>query len=675
MWVLLGTVALASAAQAQNGWNSPQARALVARAIEERGSVTRDSALEDYRAHATGHVYFLFDLGPGTPRHVVKADQVALDLYWQAPRRTRQIIVGRREEKRFPADIHYHVDHLTVVMDNFGDRIRVGEGDEVRDALHPAAHGALDFYEYRLADSLALRLPDGEIRVVALEVRPKDATQPGIVGSIYLDAATAAIVRMDFTFTAASYLDTQLQYIHIVLENSLWQRRYWLPWRQGVELRRELEWLDFPAGGVIRAEFRIEGYAFNTGLPPELFRGLSVSQLPRERREAYPFERDLYAGLRGDELRLGSDLREVPPQAVELVARRYLEGLARRPRLFAAGGSSWLRYRRAEGLYLGVGASLDAGSLRLSGTGGHAMHAHRWEGTLSVEWPRGDARVWVGGYGRRVADVGRRAVAPGLVRTVGALVDGEDYEEPYLVSGVEAGASIAGAAEGPRWGLFARLEEHEAARLAAPESLGRLRRVRPMREGTVWGGGAFAESVAPPGLGLHAGSAWEIRAAAFRGEFDWMTLDGRARLGWGGPGAHWMAEVTAGASFGSDLPPQALIPLGGRGTLRGYDFHRFVGNRFATASIDFAFPLRRPWMTGHAFVDAGWTELAGLYTDALVRWNAGGAAASTTGGVRTGVGVGLGFVYDILRLETARGLRAGTWEWIVTVHPAFWPWL
>lgn len=677
-WLLAAVVA-AVPAQEATGWDAPEAVALVERAIERRASITRDSALVDYRAHATGHVYFLFDLGPATPRHLVKADQVALDLYWQAPGLTRQVIVGRREEKHFPSNIHYHIDHLTVVMDNFGDRIRVGEGDEVQDVLHPAAPGALDFYEYRFADSLTLRLPDGEIRVLGLEVRPRDVSRPGIIGSLYLDRATAAIVRMDFTFTAASYLDPQLQYIHIVLENSLWQRRYWLPWRQGVELRRELEWLDFPAGGVIRAEFRIGGYAFNTGLPDGFFRGARVSQLPEPQRRAYPFERDLYAGLRADELRLGGDLEAIAPQAAELVGRRYLEGLTGRPRLFAAGGSSWLRYRRAEGLYLGPGASADVGSLHLSGTAGYAVHAHRWEGTARAEWRPGATRLWVESYGRRVADAGPRPAAPGAVRTLGALLDGEDYEEPYFASGLEVGASVRWG--GGRWGLFTRLEEHEVARLAAPETFGDFRPVRAMREGTVWGGGVFVEfgapAPAPAGLAPLAGPAWALGAESFGGDFEWTTLRGRARYGWGGSGGrvHLTADAAAGASFGPDLPPQALVPLGGRGTLRGYDFHEFVGNRFAIASLDLAFPVRRPWVTAHAFADAGWSDLAGPAGDALTRWNAVGAPARTTDGVRSSAGVGLGLVYDILRLEAARGLRGGTWEWIVTIHPAFWPWL
>lgn len=665
-----------AAAQAGAGWNDPEALALVERAVARRQGMVADAALEDYRAHATGHVYFLFDLGPGTTRHLVKADQIALELYWRAPGETRQVIVGHREEKLFPTDIHYHIDHLTVVMDNFGDRIRLGEGDEVRDALHPAAPGAPDFYDYRFADSLTLRLPDGEIRVLALEVRPKDLSQPGFVGSIYLDRATAYIVRMDFTFTSASYLDRQLRYIHVVLENTLWQRRYWLPWRQGLELRRELKWLDFPAGGVIRAEFRIGGYEFNRGVPEGLFRGPAIRFLPPAARARYTFERDLYAALREDELRLRGDLAAVTAQAVEVAGRRHLEGLAKRPRLWASGVSSWLRYRRAEGVYAGLGASVDLGSWRLAGAGGRAFGAGRFEGEARVELHSGVGRLWVEGYGRRPEDVAARAAAPGAIQTVGALASGEDYTEPYFASGAEVGVARPWA--GGEWGLFARWERHEPAELAAGETFADgFRPVRAMRAGSVGGGGVFAGSPARVGLGPIAGWDWRARGSTFGGDFEYSRLWGRVRHGWVWPqsGIGLAAELHGGAAVGSDLPPQALFPVGGRGTLRGYDFHEFVGSRYAAASAGLSLPLVRPWVTIHAFADAAWAEAGDGAADALARWNAAGAPARPTGGVRTGVGLGLGLVYDILRIEAARGLRDGGWEWIVTAHPAFWPWM
>ena len=59
------------------------------------------------------------------------------------------------------------------------------------------------------------------VRVYEVEVRPKDMGRPGFLGSIFLDQRSGAIVRMNFTFTAASYVDSYLDYIRISLDNSL----------------------------------------------------------------------------------------------------------------------------------------------------------------------------------------------------------------------------------------------------------------------------------------------------------------------------------------------------------------------------------------------------------------------------------------------------------------------
>ena len=113
------------------------------------------------------------------------------------------------------------------------------EGAEVDGVLHPAAPGALAYYDYRLADSLTLVLPERELWVYKVEIRPRDLSGPGVVGAMYLERVHADIVRMEFTFTAASYLDPELDYLNVRLENVLWAGRFWLPFRQGLELRRE----------------------------------------------------------------------------------------------------------------------------------------------------------------------------------------------------------------------------------------------------------------------------------------------------------------------------------------------------------------------------------------------------------------------------------------------------
>lgn len=193
---------------------------------------------------------------------MVKTDQVALKVYWRARAETMQRVVGLRDEKQLPTNIQYHLDHLTVVQDDFGDRIRFGDGDEVKAVVHPAAEGAQAVYDFRLADSLTLSFPapTPDVRVYRLEVRPKDSDAPGVIGTVFLEQQTGVITRMNFTFTPASYVDAILDYIRVFIDNSLWNGKYWLPYRQAVELRRELPVIDFLAGSVIRARFQVRNY-------------------------------------------------------------------------------------------------------------------------------------------------------------------------------------------------------------------------------------------------------------------------------------------------------------------------------------------------------------------------------------------------------------------------------
>ncbi|HKP75768.1 MAG TPA: hypothetical protein VJT67_09525, partial [Longimicrobiaceae bacterium] len=151
----LAAVLVPGAAAAQEGaWNTPRALELIERAQVRRTESLADTGMVDYQADARGYIYFYLDRRDIDERTLVKTDQVALQVFWKAPNLTKQVIVGLRDQKKLPTNIHYHLDHLAVVQDNFGDRIRLGDGDEVADVLHPAAPGASRFYDYRLTDSL-----------------------------------------------------------------------------------------------------------------------------------------------------------------------------------------------------------------------------------------------------------------------------------------------------------------------------------------------------------------------------------------------------------------------------------------------------------------------------------------------------------------------------------------
>src|SRR5215210_7489008 len=80
-------------------WNTPAALALARRATERRAAAQADSSLESYRTRAHGFVFFLAQVGEGLrePPRLVKADELRVEVYWRAPDRSKQVILGWRD--------------------------------------------------------------------------------------------------------------------------------------------------------------------------------------------------------------------------------------------------------------------------------------------------------------------------------------------------------------------------------------------------------------------------------------------------------------------------------------------------------------------------------------------------------------------------------------------------
>src|SRR5690242_9058960 len=175
-WTLAVALLGAPAALPAQAWNDEAALALARRAIARRSRVAADTALQDYKAQAHGFLFFLGQFGPGLtePPRLIKADQLELEVYWKAPRLSKQRIVGWRDRAELPTDINYHRDHLGIIQNNFGADIRLGEGDEVQDVPHPLGAAGAALYDFALRDTITLLLPARRVRVIALAVRPKD---------------------------------------------------------------------------------------------------------------------------------------------------------------------------------------------------------------------------------------------------------------------------------------------------------------------------------------------------------------------------------------------------------------------------------------------------------------------------------------------------------------------
>jgi hypothetical protein len=652
---------LPASAQEPELWNEPRVLELVRRARMERHSTLVDSAFRSYQSQARGYVYFFIDRPGSAERTLIKADQIALELFWRAPSETQQRIVGLRDQKVLPTNIRYHLDHLTVVQDDFGDEIRIGNGDEVSSVLHPMGPGGPGIYDYLLADSLTLRYGSGagEVRVYEVRVRPKNPDRPGFLGSVFLDRAAGAIVRMSFTFTPSSYVDPYLDYIRISLDNSLWLGKYWLPYRQELELRRELPQLDFLAGSIIRGRFEIGGYEFNGDPPPTTFIGRGVTALPKEEREAFPFERGLFDDLEQEGLAPTPSLEEIQAQARQIVAGRALSGLSPY-RLHLRSFSDALRYNRAEGLFVGGGVHMQPepdASLRLSA--GYSFGRDEPSFALSTTTPPDRVVPVLDIFWDQLRDMGPIPGTAPALGSLGAAFGGEDFLDPYFARG--ARLTLRGAQPGAGPEVTLGWERHASAEVVLS---GDRRPVRPVAEGIL---GSVEGRVPFPlpgsGRGTLVGTVGRLEDRPFGS----LLAQGAWRRD--GPGRDWKlrADLTAGAAT-LRTPPQLLFLMGGQGTLPGYDYRSFVGRRFWMARLEGTHPLRPPWVGIRAFTTLGATQLAGASLPAA--W-----AATDSDGVRAAVGAGLSLGWDVLRLDVARGLRDGRWEVMFSVDSRFHPWM
>jgi len=666
------------------------ALALVRKARALRATALVGGATPAYRARAEGHVYFYLDREDGGAPVPMRVDQVALDLFQDESGRTGQVMRGRRRKQFLPVrDFEYYIDRLTAVQNGFGDRIAVGEGMDVRDVPHPLSALGEAHYRYRLAGLVQLRVPSlpSPVRVREVEVRPRDPARPAFVGSVFLESATGGLVGMAFSFTPASYVDPRVARVAIRLDHALWRERYWLPYRQSVEVRREMPRLDLPVGAVIRAKLEVTEYDFEWdagGVRPDGFSpGSPVARTPYGAAPAGQFN----VGL--TERMADEGLVPVSPAAVEAEARRLARDATRerlvgglpRLRLHADRFSSVFRANRVEGAHVGLGASfaasssVDARALAGYGTGNRKVSA-----SVRARWrlPGRPATLSAEAYAGRLRDVGPRPGASGAVNTLATLALNEDYTDPYFASGgrltverrVPEGhrAWAAGVAERHRGADQVWFGDGGEGVAGASDGGGRFRPVRPVAEGVHagleagygrvwgglgrWGGGATFTASASWWEGVAVGSVLlrlEGRTAA-------QDLSRKASI-----------SLEAGRSWGA-LPPQLLFYVGGRGTLPGHPFREYGGRAFVLATGEASLMVAPGWLALRALVGAG----AGAATPDALRESWGLRRAE---GLLGYVGAGVATLHDTVRLDGAWGFPGGAFELSLSASPWLRPYL
>jgi hypothetical protein len=671
-WFVAVAAALIPASLLAQSWNTPGTLALVERAVARRTVADADSTLLRFRALATGVVTFRAEYGAGAESalRLIKADELEVEVYWERPDRSKQVIRAWRDSTYFPTDIAYHRDHLGIVANDFGPRIRIGDGDEVADVPHPLSPNGFTRYDFGTGDTLTLRGNTGERRVVSVPVRPKDASAPGVIGTLFLDLASGMLVRAHFMFTRASYVDRELEDVSVVLERALIDGRWWLPFHQEIEIRRRWSVLDFPLRGVIRGVWDIGDHEVGGAPSPSRFVGPSIGGLTAPNGSG-PWTDPLAAsGLLASRASEREALDLVRRRATQLVGTHLLDGLPR-TRLSLSSVSELARVTGVEGLALGVGARIrfDGPLQTIRARAGWGTADGRLTGGLTGTVELGSAALTITAD-RSVRDLADVPVISPLLNSLLAQESGRDHGAYFLLSTARVGVTLPLS---DRWAgtVGAAREWTESLATVARPARGSYPINPALGEPPRWVASLGLESRHPfdPADGALSG---RLGLEVGSGATDYVRAVASGVTAWAMAGGQLIGRLELGAAS-SGLPLRRAFLAGGRGTIPGYGFRAFGGRFLALSSAEWqvpgpAIPLGPFGTTGGRmvlapFVSAGW--IGGDLSTPL--WRPSRA-------LEPSLGLAVELFARTLRVEVAQPLRGGRGpDLLIDVARAWWP--
>lgn len=662
-WVLAVTVVVAAfpvRAGAQD-WDDPAASALASRGVDRRESAEARDREVPWSATASGLLLFLTGLGlePGAER-LVKADELRVEVYWEAPGRSKQTIVAWRDHASLPTDLRYHRDHLGIVTSDFGPLIRLGDGEEVRDVPHPLSRAGLAVYAFALGDLIEIGTAGRNWRVRAVHVRPRDDRQPGVIGTLYLDEGSASVVRFRFTFTPASYRQRELEDITVVLENALQGGGRWLPWRQSIEIRRRPAVVDLPFRGVIRAYWELGDHRLGDEAEPQPLSGAPIAGPTAPGRGAS------WPGPLDDRVR---EVTGGPGWLDFGAARDGVRALVRDaawrivppPRLAFGALSDLARVNRVEGLRLGLGASaaLPGTSIRLAGWGAAGSRAGGLSGRLRIMWAGNPAVALLAE--REVVDVGQSPVISPLLNSFLTQEFGTDHgdwvDRRFLGTQVRrtAGRGWIGVETGWR-----RL----VPRRTIASDLDRGMRDNPAFRAAdhlvlVLAAGGAQTAVADRRTGWEVSLEGGVSGPGRSGGSSYARVYGTAdHIRSLAGGALGIRASTGWASRG--VPDARGFVLGGWGTLPGTPFRAIGGRRMVWGQVEWLLPLPGPPVpTGTMFGNAPEIRVGPFVAAGWAGGGVPGIPWGPSGGVEPVAGLALEWPFGLVRAALGVALRGG----------------
>ncbi|HLB54985.1 MAG TPA: hypothetical protein VJK71_07750, partial [Gemmatimonadales bacterium] len=307
-------------------YSSPAAQGLVARAMARHRA--QDSSVADYQARLRYRLTAGFGRRRWGDAPPVAAEEQEARVAWQLPNDLRVEIIGQRSRIRESgAALFSNFDAPWFVPRGLSDSVRIfGTDFPERAALHPLAGDGPDWYRYAAGDTVSLVMGDGggrRLQLTEMRVTPKRPGPALIAGKLWLDLATAEVVRLAFRYVGTDLWETPNQptrkdsaearranrlinkflSIEADLEYALQDGRYWMPYRQVLSGRVQIP-LVSDLYVPFEAVTTFSDYEINTGRPvafrlppppPDSLRQRSPAQrearrdsLRAERRDSRP---------------------------------------------------------------------------------------------------------------------------------------------------------------------------------------------------------------------------------------------------------------------------------------------------------------------------------------------------------------------------------------------------
>ncbi len=679
-------------------YTSPAVQELVERARARRRS--GDSLVTDYPAR----IKYRLTVAAGRRRWaqlpVAAVEEQIADVQWQRPNDLRVDVVGRRSRSRSETlELSSVWDRPWFVPRGVDDSVRIFSNEfPATGALHPLAATGPEWYRYSLTSGLTVTTARGSLRLLEVDVAPRRRGPALVAGKMWIDSATAEVVRLTFRYLGTSLWATpekptrsdsvearrinafanQIVSIDADLEYSLQDGRYWMPYRQVIAGRVRVPMV---SDLVIpfQATTTFEDFEINTGEPVTFTAALPEQARTPEEREArrdslqrqrktngawtsadhweggrFELHRpsdDSLAHFRDwpDSLQLEGDPAEAARiHQTEMSLAHLAERLPDSVTGERAHGFAYerltdaFRYDRVQGLSFGLGYRLRVPSVdftELYGTVRYGISDERLTGRLTVLRDAPGGRLALSGY-RDLTGVDPFSPGHTFGNTMNALFVAHD-DADYMVA---EGGSLryeTSLSTGLDLGVGGRIEHQTSAPREATSELndflggsGEFPANPPVDAGTF--GGAYVR------LAGMRDTRWAVTADVLGGEGTTTgRLYGDVRRGFGGARGVTL-RLKAGIATAPTLQ-QSAFRLGGVNTVRGFDYGTGRGQSFWAAQVDVApFAGRlRPVL----FLDAGQVEEPGdLFSSKAL---AGG-------------GIGLSMFSGILRFDLSYPISTGS---------------